>query len=288
VPARLVGGLTAGCGGLFAAPSAAEPQGGVQQGKARAQREMMPNRIAVLSDIHGNVWALDAVLEDISQRNVEHIVNLGDSVYGPLMPGSVAEMIVSRGMITVQGNEDRIIVEDPVQDDRDSTIKFVRERLSDSQLQWLRSLPVTAELGAELFLCHGTPQDDTVYLMNEVGVSGLVPRGVDDIEEMLVGIEATVILCGHDHMQTDVRLPSGRLVLNPGSVGLPAFTDDLPLPHGIAAGSPHARYSILRQSHSGWSAEHLEVEYDWGRAADAAGRHGRADWAHWLRTGLVA
>ncbi len=59
--------------------------------------------------------------------------------------------------------------------------KFVREQLSDSQLQWLRSLPVTAELGAELFLCHGTPHDDTVYLMKEVGASGIVPRGVDEL-----------------------------------------------------------------------------------------------------------
>jgi predicted phosphodiesterase len=249
---------------------------------------MIPERIAVLSDIHGNAWALDAVLEDISEREVGHIVNLGDSVYGPLMPASVVEMICSRGMTTVRGNEDRIIVEDVVQDGRDSTIKFVREQLSDSQLQWLRSLPVTAELGDELFLCHGTPKDDTVYLMKEVSVSGIVPRGVDDIEEMLTGIDATVILCGHDHIQGDVRLPSGRLVLNPGSVGLPAFTDELPLPHEIAAGSPHARYSILSQSNAGWIAEHFEVEYDWDRAADAADRHGRADWAHWLRSGLAA
>ncbi len=70
----------------------------------------MPNRIAVISDIHGNVWALDAVLEDISERNVGCIVNLGDSVYGPLMPTETAEMVLSRGITSVRGNEDRLIV----------------------------------------------------------------------------------------------------------------------------------------------------------------------------------
>jgi hypothetical protein len=57
------------------------------------------------------------------------------------------------------------------------------------------------------------------------------------------------------------------------------------LPHEIEAGSPHARYSILARSNAGWSAEHFQVEYDWGRAAEAAERRGRADWALWLRTG---
>ena len=249
---------------------------------------MTPDRIAVLSDIHGNAWALEAVLKDISERGVRCIVNLGDCVYGPLRPARVAEMISSLGMTTVRGNEDRIIVEDEIHDERDSTMSFVRQQLSDSQFQWLKSLPLTAELGAEILLCHGTPSDDTAYLMREVSASGVVPRGTAELEEMLVGIEAAVILCGHDHVQGDVRLPSGRLVANPGSVGLPAFTDELPLPHEIAAGSPHARYSILGQSNAGWSVEHLKVEYDWRRAADAADRRGRSDWAHWLRTGLAA
>jgi predicted phosphodiesterase len=248
---------------------------------------MVPDRIAVLSDIHGNAWALDAVLEDISNRDVGCIVNLGDSLYGPLMPSNVAERLSSLAMIAVRGNEDRILVEDDARVCSNSTVRFVRGRLSGGQLLWLKSLPATARLGAELFLCHGTPSNDTAYLLNKAGESGLVPRGVHEIERMLVGVEAAVILCGHDHIQGEVRLPSGRLVLNPGSVGLPAYTDDSPLPHEVAAGSPHARYSILEKSRVGWSAEHHEVEYDWELAADVAGRHGRADWARWLRTGMA-
>jgi predicted phosphodiesterase len=249
---------------------------------------MMPNRIAVISDIHGNVWALDAVLQDISERNVGRIVNLGDSVYGPLMPAGAADMILSRGIISVRGNEDRLIVEGEMTSSQDSTIQYVRGQLSDDQLQWLKCLPVTMELGGELFLCHGTPENDTAYLLTKVSASGVASRSAEELEDMLAGIEFAVILCGHDHAQAEVRLPSGRMALNPGSVGLPAFTDELPLPHEIAVGSPHARYSILEQSHHGWIAEHFEVEYDWERAAETAVRRGRPDWGHWLRTGLAS
>lgn len=249
---------------------------------------MIADRIAVISDVHGNVWALDAVLKDISERQVEHIVNLGDSVHGPLEPAHVAEMIRSRGMTTVRGNEDRLIVENEGQSSPDTTVRFVREQLTDSQLKWLKSLPATAELDAGLFLCHGTPNDDSAYLLKKVSPSGVVSRSVDELEEMLAGIGARVILCAHDHVQGEALLPSGRLVVNPGSVGLPAFTDEWPFPHEIAVGSPHARYSILRQSRGGWTSEHCKVEYDWGRAADTADRRGRPDWAHWLRTGLAA
>ncbi len=171
---------------------------------------------------------------------------------------------------------------------QDSTIKSVRGQLSDHQLQWLKFLPATMELGGKLLLCHGTPENDEEYLLTKVSASGVASRSAEDLEEMLAGIEFEVILCGHDHTQAEVRLPSGRMVLNPGSVGLPAFTDELPLPHEIAVGSPHARYSILEQSRLGWSAEHCEVEYDWERAAETAVRSGRSDWGHWLRTGLSA
>jgi putative phosphoesterase len=249
---------------------------------------MIPDRIAVISDIHGNAWALDAVLNDVSEREVGYIVNLGDSVYGPLKPARVADMLISRGIATIRGNEDRLIIEREATGSQASTIQFVRQQLSDDQLQWLKSLPITAEHGDELFLCHGTPHDDTAYLLRKVSASGVVRRSAEELEDILAHIESAVILCGHDHAQADIRLPSGRMILNPGSVGLPAFSDELPLPHEIAVGSPHARYSILGRSADGWSAEHCVVEYDWDQAADMAVRHGRADWAHWLRTGLAA
>ena len=68
-------------------------------------------QVGVISDIHGNCWALEAVLEDIERRSIEKIVNLGDSLYGPLAPAKTAEILLELDIPTVCGNEDRIIVE---------------------------------------------------------------------------------------------------------------------------------------------------------------------------------
>ncbi len=72
----------------------------------------MPDiQLAVISDIHGNRWALEAVLEDIERRGVRETVNLGDSLYGPLDPAGTAQILLQLNQPTVRGNEDRIIVE---------------------------------------------------------------------------------------------------------------------------------------------------------------------------------
>jgi hypothetical protein len=105
---------------------------------------------------------------------------------------------------------------------------------------------------------------------------------------MLPAGAAPLILAGHDHLQRTVRLPAGRLVVNPGSVGLPAYTDDTPHPHAMEAGTPHARYAILHSSPEGWQVEHVRLDYDWDAAARTADRNRSPDWAHWLRTGRVA
>ena len=74
-------------------------------------------------------------------------------------------------------------------------------------------------------------------------------------------------------------------IVNPGSVGLPAYTDDDPWPHAMEAGSPHARYAVLEHTRTGWRVDPVAVEYDWEAAARAAERNGRPDWAAWIRTG---
>ncbi|MDA8015810.1 MAG: metallophosphatase family protein [Thermoanaerobaculia bacterium] len=87
------------------------------------------------------------------------------------------------------------------------------------------------------------------------------------------------------HVARQVRQPDGTLVVNPGSVGLPAYTDDEPFPHAMEAGSPHARYAVLEQQPAGWTVEQYSVAYDWEAAALQAERTGRHDWAGWIRTG---
>jgi hypothetical protein len=71
--------------------------------------------------------------------------------------------------------------------------------------------------------------------------------------------------------------------VNPGSVGLPAYDDELPVPHAMETGSPHARYAIL----DGDRIELRAIEYDVGAAVAAAKKNGRDDWARWLATGVA-
>jgi len=112
-----------------------------------------------------------------------------------------------------------------------------------------------------------------------------MPRENSELLEALEGWPQQVILCGHDHLPRTLRLPGGRLIVNPGSVGLPAYSDDKPFPHVMESGSPHARYAIMTKAPAGWEVEPVAIPYDWTAAADRARSNGREDWAKWLLTG---
>ena len=94
-----------------------------------------------------------------------------------------------------------------------------------------------------------------------------------------------LILCGHDHVCRSLLLADGRLVVNPGSVGLPAYWDDHPYSHVMESGTPHARYTVISLGTHGWTISDHAVPYDWSAAARTALKNGRPDWAEWLRTG---
>ncbi len=73
--------------------------------------------------------------------------------------------------------------------------------------------------------------------------------------------------------------------MNPGSVGLPAYTMETAVPYAMESGSPHARYALLSGMLHSWQVEHVQVPYDWEYAAEVARRNQRSDWAEWLTTG---
>jgi predicted phosphodiesterase len=244
-------------------------------------------RWAALSDIHGNRWALEEVLEDVRRRGIEDIVGLGDSLYGPLDPRGTAGILMEMNPPAVRGNEDRIITDPPRGAPESQTLDFVRRNLEPDHISWLAGLPPTRVVHDEIFLCHGTPKRDDEYLLHSVTESGAVPRTAGDLAGMLEGIGQRVVLCGHDHVPRVVRLPGGRMVVNPGSVGCPAFSDDRPFPHDMENGAPHARYAVVSKDTGGWRAEIITVPYDWEAAARTAESNGRPDWAVWLRTGQV-
>ncbi len=241
-------------------------------------------RIAAIADVHGNRWALEAVLADVERRGVEVVIDLGDTVYGPLDPEGTADLLVRSGVASVSGNEDRIVLAAPRAGDP-PTVRFTRGALHPEHLAWLGQLRPTRVAAGAVFCCHGTPASDSDYLLEAVTPGGAGPRPLEAVSALVSGVAQPVIACGHSHRARTLLLADGRLIVNPGSVGLPAYTDDAPHPHAMEAGSPHARYAVLERTRSGWRAEAVAVEYDWESAAEAATRHGRPDWAAWLRTG---
>jgi putative phosphoesterase len=245
------------------------------------------NRYAIISDIHGNRWALASVLEDIESRGIERIINLGDSLYGPLEPASTAEMLIRKDILSVLGNEDQLIL---TRGDAEPspTLCHVWKNLEPKHIEWLREIPATRIIDDDLFACHAQPQSDKGYFFWDVHNCGAVARNRDDMQKIVTSIDCPVILCGHDHVPQSAVLPKGILVVNPGSVGLPAFRDDIPYLHMMQAGSPHARYSVVSKESGEWSVEQIILEYDWEAAAVVAAENGRTDWASWLRTGKAS
>lgn len=227
--------------------------------------------LAIIADVHGNRLALGAILADIAQRGLNDIVNLGDSLDRCMDPGGTAELLMRRSIPSLAGNAET----------------FANEQLTEAQRSWLTALPKTLDLG-EVFCCHGTPTSDHQELLEDVTAGHPHLASAETITERLVGVKHAVVLCAHTHVPRTVWLPNGQLVVNPGSVGLPAYTHDEPVAHVMEAGSPHARYAVLTRQPSGWSVEHVALAYPWDDAAIMARAAGREDRAGWLETGRAS
>lgn len=247
-------------------------------------------RFAVLSDIHANLWALEAVLEDVHRRGLETILNLGDMLYGPLQPRATYDLLMREKVaLAVQGNQDREIHQaTPRELAANATLAHTVRELGEDPIAWLRQLPRTAELGSDVLLCHGTPASDSRYLLEDITSGRPHARAEEEIARDLAGVAHPVVLCGHSHIPRLVRLAGGQMIVNPGSVGLPAYADDAPLRHRMETCSPHASYAILRQGAAGWYVSFVRVPYDHEAAARQAAALGRHDWAHALRTGRTS
>jgi predicted phosphodiesterase len=243
------------------------------------------NRIdsfAVISDIHSNVYALEAVLRDIDSRGIRHVVNLGDALFGPIDPVQTAELLMNRSNVTyIMGNCDRYLLEAGM---TSASIQFVRPLLTKEMVDWLHSFKPTW-VYEDLLFCHGTPFSDETYLLEEVMPEGAVERSVEALMSELATIPQSVIFCGHTHLQKVVSLPDGKRIVNAGSVGLPAYDEDLPYPHVMESMTPHARYVTAKRDNDSWLVEPIILPYDYEQAAMVADRNGRIDYSHAIRTG---
>jgi putative phosphoesterase len=176
-------------------------------------------RVAALYDVHGNLPALEAVLAEIPE-DVPILVG-GDVAAGP-WPGETLDRLRALGDRAhwIRGNADREVWQDARGMAPPEMIDFVRARLDEEQLDFLRPHPLTETfavdgLGRVLF-CHSTPRDDEEILTR------ISPD--ERWEEALAGVDADVVVCGHTHVQFDRQIGGVRLV-NAGSVGMPYETE---------------------------------------------------------------
>jgi predicted phosphodiesterase len=243
-------------------------------------------KIAAISDIHGNLGALEAVLADIERRGVTVTVNLGDILSGPLQPRETAERLMALDMPTIAGNHERQVLMH-VPEKMGASDRHAHEQITEVQRAWIHSLPATLRLTDDVLLVHGSPSSDLVFWTETILESGRRRATHDEVLERAGDARASLILCGHTHIPRSVLLDDGRLVVNVGSVGLQAFSHDQPFPHRAENLTPHARYAVLERTAAGWQVEHVAVPYDHEFAALLADGNGRPDWAHALRTGRM-
>lgn len=233
-------------------------------------------RIAVISDIHGNRHAFEAVEADIAQLGVDATINLGDLVSGPVDPVGTIDLLMERLYPTIIGNHDRYLLERPA-DDLDRVDGYVASKLKQRHFDYLRSLPRTTDIEGEVYMCHGSPISDVDPWLDNwwTGRTTTMPDEAS-VQAKAQGIDFPVMLCGHTHIARIVRLRDGRLIVNPGSVGVQFF-------HG----APDARYALLERHGGKWSASLRAVAYDWNAAAKLALKHGFPQWKDALTTGWV-
>ena len=240
--------------------------------------------IAVISDIHANVYALKAVLRDIDNRKIERIVSLGDVLYGPIAPVETYRLLLSRRMKHIRGNSDRgLLIE---AGDKESTKYLVRNMLHKDHLNWINGLPTTHS-SSPFFFCHGTPYADNTYLLYDVRNSGVRERTDEELAEILSCISEPYVICGHSHLPgTKIISKGNKTIINVGSVGLPAIFDHKPFPHKMESGNNNAKYTIIEEDPPGSIViKHVEVPYSFEKAASKADSFDRGDWAYHIRTG---
>lgn len=204
-------------------------------------------RIGLLTDIHGNLPALDAVLDDMPP--IDEVVCAGDIVgYNP-WPAECVERVRDVAAITVQGNHDRTVEtpEDYAHNEMAQVgLEHARGELDDEQLRWLTELPLRTTFADGAYrLVHSHPDPDNLGTY-------VRPRDFSRMRPYLDDYDGIVI--GHTHIQHEAMIDD-RLIINPGSVGQPRD------------GNPQAAYAVLDTDSN--TVEMHRVEYDINRVISA-------------------
>ena len=233
-------------------------------------------RLAILSDVHGNLVALEAVLADLRTRAPDATVNLGDCATGPLWPAETWALLRSIDLPTVRGNHDRWLAEAPPER-MSASERYSHDALDAAARAALGALPPTLRLDGDVLAVHGTPASDAEYLLEELVDGRLARATAATVGRRLGDAAASLVLCGHSHTANVVQA-TGCLVVNPGSVGFPRYAGNA-APELEEAGACHARYAVATRRGGRWSVELVALAYDWERVAARARANGRAEWA---------
>jgi putative phosphoesterase len=222
-------------------------------------------KIAVISDIHGNMQALEAVLEDIKKEGCEKIFCLGDLAMAGPEPSKTVDKIIelqnTLDFTVIQGNTDEMIA-----DKSDKFLNFLKESMpvmanalesdiadvTEAQKEFLRNLPAQKELtidGIKILLVHGSPRRNNENIFPDLKI--------EEVEEMIKGTDADIIFCGHTHIPCGYQTNTKQTVINVGSVGRP-FSE-----------TPKSCYAVLETAKDGgFSIKHNLVSYDVETAAN--------------------
>lgn len=213
---------------------------GMEQGALRFVEVGM--RIAIFSDLHGNAHALEAVLEAVADARIDQFVCLGDvATLGP-QPEQVLQRLQDLDCVCILGNHDEFLL-DPSRIEAYTrvpeivaAIHWCRGLLSEGALDFVRSFKRRHEIteGANRVLfCHGSPRSNTEEFLPSLSTAA--------IQTLLAGESANIVVTGHTHLQM-LRSFKGRLLLNPGSLGLP-FLDHPD--GGVPVIMPWAEYAVI-------------------------------------------
>ena len=213
-------------------------------------------KIAVISDIHANTLALEAVLNQINSFKVDKIFCLGDILMAGYDPNGTAKIILGlNNLEIIQGNTDKMVAcfsQELLEKAKnkfpcmgyalEDDLKIIDEKYKD----FVRNLPENRYIeinGLKIQLVHGSPrqQDENIY-----------PNlALNDVEKMVENSSADLILCGHTHIPCGYSLNSGKTVVNVGSVGRSMTEDKMPY------------WAMLEINDNGtFQIEHKSVKYD--------------------------
>jgi len=231
-------------------------------------------RIAVLADIHGNLPALEAVLEDVGRQGVDGMIVAGDFCDRP-QPLEVVRAVQALAACAIRGNRENYLLAyhslaAPAHWRTAAQwvgLRWLYERLDREALDYMASLPEQCVYAADgtrpIRVVHASPgsmtenllpshDPYTMKLFRQAGLLELRPDSQSSIDEVLGHLDEPVLVCGHSHIPWKREL-DGRLAVNPGSVGISINRDR------------RAQYALLTWERERWKAEHRAIDYDHDR-----------------------